>query len=610
LVLGVAVSLLARNAQPQDLTPYLPPPCVAGQEMFQDVPASNPFCRWVEQVARDSITGGCAAGLYCPSAPLTRAQMAVFLETAMRGTATWDVNADLLDGMDSGEFILGITTGTGVQGGAPGGNVTLSLLPSFQLPQSCTGGQYAQWNGAAWACGTPTGGGTVTQVNTGAGLTGGPITTSGTLSVAPGGITSTMVADGNVAAVDIDATQVQRRVASCPAGQTIQTVNQDGTVGCLAGGTGTVTSVGTGTGLTGGPITTTGTISVVFGGTGSSGLAAHSNHNHFNHSWIGDSAGAGPGLTVENVQGEGIRGRNTHTTGGIGVSGQATGEFGMGVSGHGLGNAGVGVEGLGNGSGASFGVRGLALNSNGSGAGVYGARLGWGVGGRGSGGNRAGVLGETTTASGYGVWGRGISGNGSGVRGDSFMAGGVGVRGENTTSSGTGVYGAHQGSGYAINGVNFGSGYAGYFEGRVHVTGTLTKGGGSFRIDHPLDPENKYLYHSFVESPDMKNIYDGVVTTDERGHAVVQLPEWFEALNRDFRYQLTIIDDADGEDFVSAKVTRRVANNSFTIRTSAPGVEVSWQVTGIRKDAWAEANRIPVEELKPPGERAEPGMPD
>ena len=56
-------------------------------------------------------------------------------------------------------------------------------------------------------------------------------------------------------------------------------------------------------------------------------------------------------------------------------------------------------------------------------------------------------------------------------------------------------------------------------------------------IDHPLDPANKYLYHSFVESPDMKNIYDGVITTDANGDATVVMPDYFEALNKDFRYQ-------------------------------------------------------------------------
>ena len=59
----------------------------------------------------------------------------------------------------------------------------------------------------------------------------------------------------------------------------------------------------------------------------------------------------------------------------------------------------------------------------------------------------------------------------------------------------------------------------GEFIGDVDVTGTLTKSAGSFKIDHPLDPENKYLSHSFVESPDMMNIYNGNVVLDATGEA-------------------------------------------------------------------------------------------
>jgi hypothetical protein len=141
------------------------------------------------------------------------------------------------------------------------------------------------------------------------------------------------------------------------------------------------------------------------------------------------------------------------------------------------------------------------------------------------------------------------------------------------------------------------------FNGNVFVNGNLGKAGGSFKIDHPLDPANKYLSHSFVESPDMMNIYNGVVTTDGRGYATITLPDWFEALNRDFRYQLTVLDDSNSEDFAVAKVVRKIKDRQFTIRTSSPNVEVSWQVTGIRHDVWANAHRIPVEEDKPPQER-------
>jgi len=142
------------------------------------------------------------------------------------------------------------------------------------------------------------------------------------------------------------------------------------------------------------------------------------------------------------------------------------------------------------------------------------------------------------------------------------------------------------------------AGGAGVFVGNVSVVGTLTKSAGSFKIDHPTDPAHKYLSHSFVESPDMKNIYDGVVTTDGQGNATVSLPDWFEALNRDFRYQLTVI----GE-FAQAIISKEVSNHQFSVKTDKPRVKVSWQVTGIRQDAYANAHRIPVEEPKPTAER-------
>ena len=133
-----------------------------------------------------------------------------------------------------------------------------------------------------------------------------------------------------------------------------------------------------------------------------------------------------------------------------------------------------------------------------------------------------------------------------------------------------------------------------YLNGDLDVTGTLSKGAGSFKIDHPLDPENKYLYHSFVESPDMMNIYNGNVVLDDRGEATVELPDWFQGLNRDFRYQLTCIGG-----FAPVYVAEKVAGNRFKIAGGTPGLEVSWQVTGVRQDAFANANRVPVEVDKP-----------
>jgi hypothetical protein len=140
--------------------------------------------------------------------------------------------------------------------------------------------------------------------------------------------------------------------------------------------------------------------------------------------------------------------------------------------------------------------------------------------------------------------------------------------------------------------------YAGVFNGRVAIFGALFKSSGAFRIDHPLDPSRKYLNHSFVESPDMKNIYDGVATLDETGEALVELPDWFEALNQDFRYQLTCIGG-----YAPVYVAEEIAHNHFRISGGRVGLKVSWQVTGIRHDAYANLNRIPVEEDKPDAER-------
>lgn len=188
--------------------------------------------------------------------------------------------------------------------------------------------------------------------------------------------------------------------------------------------------------------------------------------------------------------------------------------------------------------------------------------------------NRTGVYGESRPLT---------AGSNSGV---SF-----GVRG--TAFEGATAYGVY---GYAGSAT---TNYAGYFSGNVHVTGTLSKGGGSFKIDHPLDPKNKYLQHSFVESPDMKNVYDGIAALDANGEVTVALPDYFGALNRDFRYQLTAI----GSPGPNLYIAQEISDNSFKIAGGAPGMKVSWQITGIRKDAFAEANRIQVEMDKRPDER-------
>ena len=134
---------------------------------------------------------------------------------------------------------------------------------------------------------------------------------------------------------------------------------------------------------------------------------------------------------------------------------------------------------------------------------------------------------------------------------------------------------------------------AGFFDGDVtvsgdlNVTGSIAKGSGTFKIDHPLDPENKYLVHSFIESPKMLNIYNGKVTTDAKGFARVTLPEYVEAANKDFLYQLTVIGT-----FAQAIVKEELSDNQFLIQTNMPNVAVCWELTGVRADKYAEENRV------------------
>jgi len=118
------------------------------------------------------------------------------------------------------------------------------------------------------------------------------------------------------------------------------------------------------------------------------------------------------------------------------------------------------------------------------------------------------------------------------------------------------------------------------------------------RPEHPLDPANRYLSHSFVESPDMMNIYNGLVTLDARGRATITMPAYFAALNAEYRYQLTVVGQ-----FAQAIVARKIKNNRFQIKTNKPRVEVSWMVTGVRQDAYAKAHPIKVVEEKPTAER-------
>jgi len=230
----------------------------------------------------------------------------------------------------------------------------------------------------------------------------------------------------------------------------------------------------------------------------------------------------------------------------------------------------------------------LEVNSNTSGNSVLYSKY------TGSNSDTIAVEGYSRPADYYGIGGQ-FTGGYKGVVGIVSPTGSstyYGVRSEVSGGSGTnyGVYSYVSGSG---------TNWAGWFNGNVYVHGNLSKDSGTFKIDHPLNPGNKYLYHSLVESPDMKNIYDGVAVLDENGEALIELPEWFEALNKDFRYQLTPI-GGPGPDLY---IAQEISDNRFQIAGGNPGMKVSWQVTGIRQDAYAKAHPISVEEDKSQKER-------
>lgn len=289
-----------------------------------------------------------------------------------------------------------------------------------------------------------------------------------------------------------------------------------------------------------------------------------------------------------------VDGSSTHDGPRIGVYGRAENDDNTGMV------YGINGNAVGDGTGTKRGVYGAASGA-GTASGVFGYTNGtgtntYGVYGHGNGGG---------TVS-HGVYGlaNGTASQKYGVYGDVTSTSGWAVYGRNTTSGtwgylgggGRGVEAAYDGSHWGFIGD---ASYGAYFVGNVGINGTLSKSAGSFKIDHPLDPANKYLSHSFVESPDMKNIYDGVIILDNNGEATIDLPEWFEALNKDFRYQLTAI----GAPGPNLYIAQEISDNQFKIAGGIPGMKVSWHVTGIRNDAYANAHRIPIEEDKPEEKR-------
>lgn len=512
-----------------------------------------------------------------------------------------------------------------------------SLTPGPPGPAGPAGQQGAQ--------GPP---GPINNVVAGSGLIGGGSTPTVMLSIANGGVGTAQLAASAVTSNNIAAplaltssiapgtTFFASNTASGPAAYAISAVG---------GGVGVLGSSSIGVGVEGSSDSGNGVKGNSNGGFGVLGTSAALNGTGV----YGQSVGQGNGIGVSGSGPTGVSGSGTIFgiigSGPTGVSGTGT----VGVVGNGDRMSGTGVSGFGSvgvvGNGNSTGVSGTGNSSSGTGVfgsgntGVVGSSTNVdsinsaGVVGSGnlgvSGTGFFGVKGQSTAGDyGIGVFGVSDSGtNAVGVRGDS--ASGTGVFGLSASINGTGVAGASTNNGAGVFGSGsvgvFGNstgngggagvvgystnairpavmgintipviGLAGIFSGHVLVGGILSAALKEFKIDHPLDPGRKYLVHSTVESPDMKNVYDGIVTLEADGQAWVELPAYFEALNKNFRYQLTAI----GTPAPNLYIAQEVHGNRFQIAGGEPGGKVSWQVTGIRHDPYAEQHPLLVEEEK------------
>ena len=494
--------------------------------------------------------------------------------------------------------ISGITTatGSGLIGGGTGGTLNLSLT------HTCATKQTLQWSGTAWVCASPTGSGTVTSVASGAGLTGGPITGSGTLSIntavvpqlnAANTFTGNQMVSGTLSATGVVSGSGFQIAGTGPgvlfafgsstprnafvgfAGNTTMTGTGNSAVGALAFLSNTTGSNNTAIGsgalpyVTGGNLNTAVGVGALLGlGSGSSnvevgGRQAEPSFTGSYNTFVGAGSGAvGNGILTSTMAiGAGaivgVSNNNYTNATAIGANAQVAADNAMVLG---------SINGL-NGATASVNV-GIGTRIPLATLDVAGFKLETFIGNPGCGANPfAGIA--------FGFAGFESCGNYSMV--------GDGVNTYIAAPTGS-IYFRTQNN--ALTAMTIDP------SGDVNITGNLSATGTkNFRIDHPLDPANKYLLHAAVESSEVLNLYSGNIVLDASGEAVVKLPDWFGVINKDFRYQLTPI-GAPGRDLYIAE---EVSGGHFKIAGGKPGSKVSWQVTGVRNDAWEKAHPMEVE---------------